>query len=590
MIAPTLQLVFIITVGTLCQIVGWRTKIPSILLLLVAGIVAGPVFGLIHPDALFGSLLNPLIELAVAVILFEGGLSLSQAELGRVGGTVIRLISLSTLITWLLLASLSYFLLHLGGPASLLLGAILVISGPTVVIPLLRLIRARAPVEPILRWEGILIDPIGVVLAVLVAEVCESGIGVFAPWHFASGIALSLGIGISHGWIGSQIIKRTVGKHLVPDQFVVPLTLAVVFSLVTLSNAIHEQSGLLTSTLMGLFVASNNKAWVQTIEDFIGHTQRMFIGVLFIILAARLEPTYLNYLSFDLCVFLLIAILAVRPLSVFISTFGTKLSFREKIAISSLAPRGIVSAALASSLGGALVEAGIPGMQNILPYTFATIIGTVAFYALLTPLIFDLLGVRQQAAEGVLFMGGGRFAFALGKVLDKEGFKVAFVDSNESSIQRLRAAGMNCFHGNILSDSVQEEINFDGIGKLLACTSNDEANSLATVEFKHTFGSAQVYQLASTDADTSRIGGRTFCCKDLTFENVEELWSKGYRPFCRDVSNNAPSIESRPEDMPEFLIAEIENQSLFFHADDKLQRPTKPNKQVVFGLQKKGGT
>lgn len=594
MLSPSLQLVLIIVIGTLCQIIGWCIQLPSILLLLLAGIFAGPVYGLIQPDNLFGSLLNPLIEFAVAVILFEGGLSLSQTELGKIGRTVLRLLTFSVLITWILLGTASYYILSLSGPASVLLGAILVISGPTVVIPLLRLIHARAPVEPILRWEGILIDPIGVVLAVLVAEVSESGFGIYTPWHIGSGIIMSLGIGFSMGWIGAQVLSKTIGQHRVSDQFIVPLSLAVLFSLVTISNIVHEQSGLLTSTMMGLFVANNKKAWVQTIEDFIGHTQSMFIGVLFVILAARLEPGYVRHIDINLIIFIVIAIFLIRPISVFISTIGTELKFRDKIAIAALAPRGIVSAALASSLGVSLMTTGVPGMQYIVPYTFATIIGTVTIYGLFTPLIFQFLGARQFAREGVLFVGGGNIALSVGKVLEKEGFRVAFVDTNDANIRRLREADAKCLHGSILSDRVQEELDMDGIGNLLAFTSNNEANSLAAAEFKHVFGSARVFQLSSGNSQDNKIGGRILCSETLTIDKIEELWHQGYRPFSRDLSgeiqtNIIPATEDTTKEYSrtEYVFAEIEKEKLYILAHDNLQRPAKPNKQIIFGYQEK---
>lgn len=577
--SPLLQLVFILGIGTICQVAGWRAGVPSILLLLVAGIISGPILGLIQPDALFGHVLLPFIELAVAVILFEGGLSLTKTELGKVGSIVLRLITISTLITWVLLAFLAYTMLALSGPASALLGAILVVSGPTVVIPLLRLIRARAPVEPILRWEGILIDPIGVILTVLVAEVCEAGFDLSAPGHVLGGILVSLAIGGGLGWIGALILRITIGGHRVPDQFIVPLTLSVLFSLVILSNTLHEQSGLLTSTIMGVIVARNQKAWVQTVEDFIGHTQMMFIAALFIILAARLDPSYFKHVDVNLCLFILAAIVFVRPIAVLISTTGSSLSFKERFAISALAPRGIVSAALASLVGASLADAKIPGMEAIAPYTFATIIGTVAIYGIFSPWVFKLCRVQQSASEGVMFAGGGPIATSLAKVINELGFRTLTVDGQSFNIRRAKSHGLEAYHGNILSDGIQEEVDFDGLGKLLAFTPNDEANSLAAVEFKHIFGSDNVFQLSSTRSGGSKAVGRILAKQELTLEKFEDLWFKGYRPFSRDIEKNAPLLENPDE----YILAEIENSRLFIVADDNLVRATKPEKQIVFG-------
>lgn len=587
-LSPILQLVYIIVVSTICQILGWRTKIPAILLLLLVGIVSGPIFGLIQPEELFGATLSPMIELAVAIILFEGGLSLSKTEMMSVGHVVVRLVSITSFVTWSLLSALGYFLLGLNGVTSLLLGAILVISGPTVVTPLLRLIRAKAPVEPILRWEGILIDPIGVLLATLVAEGAEAGLGASTPWILGMGMAFSLVVGITLAYCGSVILRIVVGRHLIPDHYDVPLTLATLFTMVTISNLLHEQSGLMTATLMGLLVSRNKGAWVKSIHDFIGHTEMIVIGVLFVVLAAKLNPAHLQYFNFKLGVFVVLAIGLVRPVAVYIGTLGLGLKKNDRMALAALAPRGIVSAALASTLGAKLVAMGVPGADYIVPYTFATIIVTVAFYALSAPIVFSAIKVRQPRAEGVLFMGGGwNFSLALGKLLEIEGFKVTYVDTNEANIRRFRKFGMSCIYGNALSDSIKNEIDYDGIGNLIAFTSNQEANSLAAAEFRPIFGSAHVFQLAFPGYSKANVGGRILCNDDFTIEKIEELWGQGYRLFCREIIEpGADERDDKPKNTHEgeFVIAEIDKgNKLYLMGKDRLRRASRPTKQLVFG-------
>ncbi len=563
---------------------GWLIKLPSIILLLVAGIIAGPIYGLLEPDKLLGQALMPFIELAVALILFEGGLSLKGKELGKIGSIALRLVTIAALITWVMLGFLAYYVLGLSAPMSALLGAILVVSGPTVVIPLIRVIRVRMPVEPILRWEGILIDPIGVILAVLVAEVCETGIDMSAPVHIFSGILLSLGIGISLGFVASATLKFIVGRHLVPDQFNVLLCIALLFSFVTLSNALHDQSGLLTSTIMGLSVATSRMPWVKSVEEYIGHTQRLFIGILFILLAGRLSPEFFDKVDIHLCIFIMFAILVVRPIAVFFSTTNTKLGLKHKLAIGLLAPRGIVSAALASSLSISLASSGLEGVEYLVPYTFATIISTVAFYGIFSPIIFKLLGVVQDANEGVLFVGGGKVALEIAKVIKSQGFKVAFVDTNVLNIRRIVAAQIDSYRGSILSDPLQDEINLEGIGNILAFTSNDEANSLAAIEYRHTLGAAHVFQLAASKDDKNNIGGRIFANKDLTLDKFNELWTKGYRPKIEEIIKEKEKSKTENKDDQTILLAEIENNKLYIVAEDKLARPLRPTKKIVFSF------
>lgn len=578
---PVYQLLFIVAASTLCQMLGWRYRVPSILLLLISGIVAGPILNLVDPEPLFGQSLIPLIEMAVAIILFEGGLSLSQRELGRVGPIVWRLISVGLLITWVLLMGAAYFVLQLEAPVAALLGAILVVTGPTVVIPLLKSIRAKLPLEPILRWEGILIDPIGVVLAVLVAEACETGFGYFAPLLIVQGMVVSLVIGASLGWLGALVLRFVIGGHRVADQFSVPFSLVVLFSFVALANLLHSHSGLLTSTVMGVVLASYRANWVKSIESFIVPIQGLFIGILFIVLAARLDPRFIQYLDTDLLIFILVVVLLVRPVAIFISTWKSGLTIRQRAALASLAPRGIVSAALAASLGGHLAGIGIPGMEQIEPYTFATIIGSVLLYGVFSPGVFGLLGVRQRANEGIVIVGADKFAMAFAKIITGLGLRVLLVDTNRVNVRRCRSKGLEAINESILGEGIHEDVSLDGLGKLLTLTANDELNVLALSEFEHVFGAANLFRVAAAEEGSELNSGRVFASKELNIERLDELWEKGYRPKLREI----PTEASRAGELvgtDEFLLAEIEGERLFLPAADGLRRAANPNKIVVF--------
>ncbi len=577
---PLFQLVYILSAATLCQLLGWRLGIPSIMFLLVLGILSGPVFELLSPDYLLGPSLLPLVELAVAVILFEGGLSLKITEVGLVKGPVSRLISIGAIVTWALLSLIACSVLELTLPVAALLSAILTVSGPTVVIPLLRTIRAKSPLEPILRWEGILIDPIGVLLAIIVAEIAVSGLGAESYWTFFSGMTLSLFVGSALGWLGASMLKFFIGRHKVSDHFIIPVSFSALFIFVTLSNMIHEQSGLLTSTIMGMLVARSKGQWVHTLEDFIGNTQRMFIGILFMVLAARLDPAYLKHIDYRLIVFIALAILVVRPIAVFVSTFGTKLSWKEKTALGSVAPRGIVSAALASSLGTSLADSELNGIEVLVPYTFATIILTVTFYSIFSSLILKLLKLQIESNEGVLFVSAGKIPLAIGKLLNEQGFKVAFVDTNTSNIRKVKNAKLSAYHGNVLSEAMIEDIDFDGIGNLLAFTPNDEANSLAATEYRPIFETAHIFQVSLDSTEEQKGGGRLFGERGLTFEKFEELWEQGFRPICRDFQ---PAEESADQQSAEnvYLLAQIEKGKLYLNSWDNFRKAANPEKEII---------
>lgn len=575
-----LQIVTIFAAGTLCQITGWWLSIPSIVLLLIAGVVLGPVTHLITPDQLFGNALFPLVEMAVALVLFEGGLSLKKAELGKIGSTVLRLISISAAVSWLGLSMGAWVLFGIAPRTALVLGAILIVSGPTVVIPLLRISHAKSPVEPILRWEGILIDPVGVVFATLLAEAVQKSFSIGAPVHIIMGIIWGFIVGVSTAWAGARLLKKVIGDHLIPDHFVVPVTIACLFSLCAVSNLLHEQSGLITSTVMGLLLARENRSWVDTIEGFIAQLQQLIIGLLFIVLASRLDGQILTYFGWNFLAFLALAVLLIRPIAVLAGTIGLRYRWNERFALAAMAPRGIVSAVLASSLSLPLVRAGLPNAQEIVPITFLMIIGTVVVYGLLSIPVFQRLGVRQENREGILFVGYSPFAIAIAKVLEQVSIRTLFVDSNLFNIQRLRKAGVEAVHGNILNESLHEEIQLDGIGKLVALTSNGEANSLAAVEFKHQMGRSNVFQVALTEDEhrkgATHLSGRPFGPADLTLEKIENLWRDGYQiTLCK-----------RGEAVPDnsHVLAEIEGSKLHLCSSDGLQRAINPD--LVITLQK----
>ena len=577
--SPLHQIVFVIVAGTACQLLGWRLNVPSILLLLLTGIVAGPIAGLLSPDTVLGSALLPLVELAVAVILFEGGLSLKKSEMGQIGRHVIRVVTLTAFVSWIGLWIASRWILELPHSTASVLGAILIVSGPTVVIPLLRLLRARAPVEPLLRWEGILIDPIGVVLATLVAEVAQDSLSYTAPLHILGGMLASLSIGAALGWLGYVAVRIPLRKHIIPDQFIIPYTLAVLFASVSVANLLHEQSGLLTSTLMGLLLARLHQNWVSTIENFINPIQRLLIGILFIVLAARINPQLLTAFDWTFGFFILIALCFIRPVAVVIGLLGTSFTIREILAVGFLAPRGIVSAVLASSLSAPLIAADLAGAEKIVPYTFGIIIGSVVFYGLISPIIFRALMVREGAREGILCMGTSEVAFAFAKILNEHGLKVLFVDTNPNNVARASRAGFDAYHGNILHHSLQEDVNFEGIGKLLAWTSNEEANSLASIEFQNLFGSANVFQVPTSldelKGTPHRTSGRTFAADSLTFDRYNELWNQGYR------------IRVEEKEVPEggYLLGEIDGKKLLINTPGiqlTQSKGAKITKKIIF--------
>ena len=526
----------IIVLGIGAQWLAWRISLPAILLLLIFGFIAGPVTGLINPNQLFGNLLLPLVSVTVAIILFEGGLSLKFSEVREVTAVIRNLVTVGVLVSWVLTSLASYLIFGLGLQISILLGAVLVVTGPTVIIPLLRHVRPSGRVGSILKWEGIIIDPIGAVLAVLVFEVIISVGLEKATTQVVVSIFKTLVIGIVLGLAGAKLVIVILKRHWVPDFLQNPVSLMIVVFVFVCSNVVQVESGLLSVTLMGIALANQKWVSLKHIVEFKENLRVLFISSLFIILASRLTIDELSYvLNFKGFIFLVLMILVVRPLSIFISTYFTDLNLKEKLFLSWMAPRGIVAAAVASVFALRLAEAGYEQAERIIDITFLVITGTVAIYGLTAFKVARRLGLAKPNPQGLLIVGAHIWARSIAKFLHENGFQVSLVDSNWANVSAARQEGLQAYYENILLEDISEDIELDGIGKLIALTRNDEVNSLAALHFIEDFGRSQVYQLPklskfsakSEESIPQHLRGRLLFGAEATFSYLDSKFASG---------------------------------------------------------------
>ncbi len=526
----------IIVLGIGAQWLAWRISLPAILLLLIFGFIAGPVTGLINPNQLFGNLLLPLVSVTVAIILFEGGLSLKFSEVREVTAVIRNLVTVGVLVSWVLTSLASYLIFGLGLQISILLGAVLVVTGPTVIIPLLRHVRPSGRVGSIIKWEGIIIDPIGAVLAVLVFEVIISVGLEKATTQVVVSIFKTLVIGIVLGLAGAKLVIVILKRHWVPDFLQNPVSLMIVVFVFVCSNVVQVESGLLSVTLMGIALANQKWVSLKHIVEFKENLRVLFISSLFIILASRLTIDELSYvLNFKGFIFLVLMILVVRPLSIFISTYFTDLNLKEKLFLSWMAPRGIVAAAVASVFALRLAEAGYEQAERIIDITFLVITGTVAIYGLTAFKVARRLGLAKPNPQGLLIVGAHIWARSIAKFLHENGFQVSLVDSNWANVSAARQEGLQAYYENILLEDISEDIELDGIGKLIALTRNDEVNSLAALHFIEDFGRSQVYQLPKLSRFSARseesipqhLRGRLLFGAEATFSYLDSKFTSG---------------------------------------------------------------
>ena len=568
-----LTLAAIVALGIGAQWLAWRFHVPAILLLLLTGFVAGPATGLLVPSETFGDLLFPVVSASVAIILFEGGLSLSLRELRVTGSVLWRLVTVGALATWAIAAAAANAFTPLSISMSVLLGAILIVTGPTVIGPLLRNVRPVGPVGPILRWEGILIDPIGAVIAVITLEVLLAGEERADLADVIARGAQTVGVGVLIGLGAAAAMTLLIKRYLIPDFLHNAFSLAVVLAAFTLSNRWVNESGLVTVTIMGIALANQRFASVRHIIEFKETLRVLLISGLFIVLAAELDVDALRQAG-PLAIVFLVAIFMGRPIAVWVSTLGSKLSRRERVFLSVVAPRGIVAAAIASVFALELEEQHVAQAELLPPLAFLVIVGTIVFYGLAAPRLARRLGLSDLNPQGALFVGANQLARRVGEVLKDEGFRVVMVDTDWGNVAAARLKGLDAEFRSFLSEEVNHQTDLGGIGRLFAMTSNDELNALAIEHAVSLFGRANVYQLPpredgsprkralaahqrgrvlfDPEATYSVLGARfeqgtvkkTSLTEEFTFEDFKARYADGALPLFVVGSNGRLSVFS----------------------------------------------
>jgi len=528
--------------GMAAQWLAWRFRVPSILLLLGFGFAAGQF---VKPDELVREeVLLAVVSAAVATILFEGGLSLRFRDIRETRLAVFRLCTVGVVVAWGLTTAAVHWLVGINLQLSALLGAILVVTGPTVIGPLLRHIKPVRSIGAVAKWEGIVVDPLGAMLAVLVFQVIRAGGEGDATHVVLVALGKTLLVGGLGGFLLGKAMEQLLKRHLIPDFLHSPVLLAVALTAHALSNQILPEVGLLTVTVLGITLANQRSVSMAHVLEFKENLSVLLISCLFIVLAARIELDTVKSLGWGGLLFLVALVALVRPLSVIFSTFGKSLSWNQRVFLSFLAPRGIVAAAVTSVFALEVTHAAAVGhvapelvadAAKLVPLTFVVIIGTVAIYGLAAAPLARRLGLASQRPEGVLFLGGEPWALETAKVLKDCGIEVLVVDRNAAHAAAARMAGLRSVNADVLSSYVGEELELFGIGRLLAVTPNFEVNTLACEEFIHQFGRGNVYQLgigegSSHRTDLShRMRGRMLFDVRLTHEELARWWEEGSR-------------------------------------------------------------
>ena len=560
-----LDITTVIVLGIGAQWIAWRFRLPSILLLLMAGFLAGPVIGLLSPASLQGDWLFAFVSVSIGIILFEGGLSLRISELQAVGSAVRNLITIGVLITWGLAAFFAHTVMDFNLELAILIGAILTVTGPTVVVPLLRHVRPKGRVSTVAKWEGITIDPVGAILAVLVLETLllihepaasEGHTGFSAAVeHVVIGLGLEIFVAIGVSVAATFFLLIILKQRMVPDFLRNPVTLMIVVAAFVVSNVLNEESGLLTTTIMGIALANQPYAPVQRIIEFKENLQVLLIGSLFILLSARLDLSALDYINVQSLIFLGLLVVLVRPLSVYFSTLGTQLEWEEQTFLAWLAPRGIVAAAVASLFAYQLRDIYPDQVDAVVPTIFFVIVGTVAIYGLTAAPLARWLGIAEPNPDGILFVGAGDWVRHVAKFLHEHGQEVHLVDANADHVRRARESGLSAQRANALSETVLDDLDLSSIGRLLITIPNDEVASLTALHFSEVFETTDIYQLAAQHESRhaergempKHLRGRPLFGETTSYADIDDQFDEGgtIRAFDLDQESGLFEDESK---------------------------------------------
>jgi len=531
-IDPALTFALIGLLGIGAQWLSWWLKLPSIVLLLLIGVLAGPVTGWLDPDALLGDLLLPLVSLGVAIILFEGSLTLKLQEIRGHGQVVTRLVTVGALVSWLVIGISAWWLLDLSWQLSLLFGALVSVTGPTVIMPLLRTVRPKSELANILRWEGIIIDPLGALLAVLVFEFIVSG----ERGHTALVFAEVAAVGGVAGVAGALLLAVILRRHLMPEYLHNVATLVLVLGVFAGSNALAHESGLLAVTVMGMLLANLRGVPIDDILHFKESLTVLLISGMFILLAARVDLSALWALGFGAILVLGVVLFVARPLSVWVSTLGTAVDWPGRVLLAWIAPRGIVAAAVSALFALRLEQLGYEQADLLVSLTFTVIVGTVVLQSLTAGPLGNRLGVTEPDARGVLIVGAGRAARAIAVALTGRDYRVRVTDTSWDNISAARMEGLDTYFGAAVSEHADRHLDLVGLGKMFAMSRPPALNALACMRFRAEFGAKSVFSIGAeanrSDDGKSLMAGRHQCPwlfgDNITLAKLESLLSQGH--------------------------------------------------------------
>lgn len=526
------DLMLVILIGMLSQWIAWKYRMPAIVVMSVAGLLVGPVFGLINPQESMGDLFGPIITFAVAIILFEGSLNLDVREIKGFSKPVGRIVTIGAFIAWIAGSLAAHYLAGLSWEVAFIIGGLFIVTGPTVILPLLRQAKLKPRPAAILKWEGIVVDPFGALLAVFAFEFikfinAEVTLKALLLFFAASAFAVLL------GWFAALFIGNAFERGSIPEFLKAPILFVVVLFTFVFADEVMHETGLLAVTAMGMKMANMRLTTLQDVRHFKENISVLLISGIFVMLTASLDPKILIEI-FNPAIMLYVAamLFVVRPLSIWISTIGTDLNVREKLLIGWIAPRGIVALTVSGYFAGILLENGYEDAELLTALTFALVLSTVVLHGFSIGFIAKKLNLTTTDESGVAIIGGTRFTAELAQSIKDTGNEVLLIDQSWAALADARRRGLDSYIGDILSEQVEYHIDLTPYRYMLAMTKMDLYNAHICADFEPDLGREHLFQTAfhvGKDVEAfTVVGGQTLFSPSISIYSLEERMHAGH--------------------------------------------------------------
>ncbi len=578
------ELAAIIVLGILAQWLAWKSKVPAILPLILIGLLVGPLSTYIthdhlkwiepiyNPETKHGLFPNDLlfafVSLSIGIILFEGGMTLKIREVKGIGSVLIKMLFYGVVITTIGGSVLAHYIVGLNWTVSLLFSSLIIVTGPTVIAPILRNIPLKRNVANILKWEGILVDPIGALVAILVFEFVVAGDGGdFFREHAFQSFAKIVITGLSVGFTAAYFLRFLIKMNLIPEYLINVFTLALVLGVFVASDFMAGESGILSVVVMGMVLGNTKIEQLKSILHFKESLTVLLISILFILLAANINIKDLEYImNWKVALVFISLIIVVRPLMVFISTFRSGLGYNDKLFISWVGPRGIVAAGIASLFGLKLTGV-IEGAEYLTPLVFMVVMGTVLINASTAKWVAKKLGVSIDKPDGVLIIGANKASRLISKYLSDKGKHVVLVDQNKIAIEKAKELGLEAFEVDIFDDDLNEIVELNDIGYVLAFTSSSYVNDFVMEKYDSIFGKKGTYRLITAEelkAGKTSNNDNIFSLNDDFINMVETARDN---PFIYEIKieskeeffENFKKLKDCPQTIPLFVFDKKQN-------------------------------